>query len=48
MKRNTKTFRVETLVLGKWLVASRGVSAVEADAIRQRFFSDPTVRVLPE
>ncbi len=46
MKR--KTFRIEVLVLGKWLISSRGVSAVEATALSQKIGTDPTVRVLPE
>lgn len=42
------TYRIEVLVLGKWLVSSRGVSPVEADALRRARGTDPTVRLVPE
>jgi hypothetical protein len=47
---NTKrpTFRIETLVLGRWVVASRGVSRVEALALAVKLGSDPTTRIVPE
>ncbi len=42
------TFRIEVRVLGKWLVSSRNVSAVEADAIRNARPGDQDVRVMRE
>ncbi len=41
------TYTIETRTPnGRWFVASRRVSAVEADAIRAK--NDPDVRIVPE
>jgi hypothetical protein len=42
------TYTIKVLVLGKWLVASRGVSAVEASAIRAKHLADPTIQIVTE
>jgi hypothetical protein len=46
MQRNT--FRFEVLVLGKWHVSAKGVSAVEAKAYRDKYAADPTIRIVAE
>jgi hypothetical protein len=41
---NTKSFILEALILGKWVVVSRGWSAVERDSHLRRCANDPTLR----
>ena len=48
MKTQVSQYRIEVLVLGRWVVSSRGVSAVEADAVKRAKNGDPAVRVMPE
>lgn len=44
-----KTFRFEARTPnGKWFIAARNVSAVEADAYAKKYLNDPDVRVVPE
>lgn len=46
---NAQTFRFEARTPnGKWFVAARNVSAVEADAYAKKYLNDPDVRVVPE